>query len=123
MLLRWVVSIVSDILVQDSPETLNGVDVWAIWRKRDEMDPAVRPCRKIPDIRAFVTGCIVPEHMPEHMNDALVGVAVFDPGQKLRGTGPIDSGWFDKGRIEGLKIERPMNVDASTPCCAEHCGV
>jgi hypothetical protein len=32
------------------------------------------------------------------MNDALVGVARFDLGQKLRGTDPIDGRGFDKSQ-------------------------
>jgi len=54
------------------------------------------------------------------MNDALVGVALLDLGQKLRGTDPINAQRFDKGCVKGFEVHSPMNVHATTPRRAEN---
>ena len=64
----------------------------------------------------FVVGGVV----PDDMNDALVGVARFDLGQKLRGTDPIDGCGFDKRCVEGLEVHSSMNVHTTAPCRAEN---
>ena len=45
--------------------------------------------------------------VPDDMDDALVGVARLDLGEKLRGTDPVDGGRLDEGRVEGLEVYRP----------------
>ena len=52
------------------------------------MDAARWPGQKSPDIRPFMIGSVV----PDDMDDALVGVARLDLGEKLRGTDPVDGG-------------------------------
>ena len=74
------------------------------------------PGKEGPDIEPFVVGGVV----PDDMNDALVGVARFDLGQKLCCTDPIDGCGFDKGCVEALKVHSAMNVHATTPCRAEN---
>lgn len=69
------------------------------------MDTTLRPCEERSDIRPFVVSGVVPDHMDE----ALVRVARFDLGEKLRSADPVDGGWLDKGCIEGLKVERAMD--------------
>ena len=75
-----------DVLMQDGPKPLDRIEMWAIGRQLDQMDTTSWPCKKSPDIGPFVVGGVV----PDDMNDALVGVARFDLGQKLRGTDPIN---------------------------------
>ena len=60
LLLCRVVAIVGDTLVHDRPQTLNGVKVRAIWRQLDEVDPALWPCKEVPDIRPSVVGGVYP---------------------------------------------------------------
>ena len=105
-----------DILVQDRPKPLNRIEMWAIGWQLDQMDTTSWPGKKSPDVWSFMVGGVV----PDHMNDALVGVARFDLGQKLRGTDPINRCGLNKGRIEGLKVHSPMNVHTSTPRRAEN---
>ena len=93
-----IIAIVGDVLVQNGPKSLNRVEMWAIGRQLDLVDTAGWSCQKSPDIRPFVVGGIV----PNHMNDALVGVALFDLGEQLDGADPINCRRFDKGGIEGL---------------------
>ena len=45
----------------------------------DQVDAAVRPCEEFENVWTFVIGGIVPNHMDE----ALVGIAGLDLGQKL----------------------------------------
>lgn len=90
-----------------------------IGRQLDQVDPAPGPCEKRPDVWSFMVGGVV----PDHMNDALVGVAGFNLGEKLRCTDPIDSGWLDKGGIESFKVERTVDIDPSAPCGGLHCWV
>ena len=59
--------------------------------------------RKVSDIGPFVVGGVV----PDHMNDALIGIARFDLGQKLHGTDPVHGCGLDKRRIEGFKVQAP----------------
>ena len=72
----------------------------------DQVDAALRPCEKFSDIRAFVVGSVV----PDHVDQAFIGVTCLDSGEKLRGADPVDGGRFTKGCIEVLKIERTMDV-------------
>ena len=105
-------AIVRDTLVHDSPEPLDRVQMRAVWWKLDQMDAAVWPCEESPDIWSFVVGGVV----PDDMDDALVRIARLDPGEELCGTDPIDGRGFDKGRVEGFKVKRTMDVDPSAPC-------
>ena len=57
------------------------------------------------------------------MDDALVGVAGFNLGEKLCSANPIDGGWLDKRGVESFKIERAVDVDASAPCGGFYCWV
>jgi len=100
-----------DVLVQDGPKPLdhcphssratqrlpgNGtvhvymherrIEVWAIRRQLDQIDTTSWPGKKSPDIGVFVVGGIV----SDDMNDALVGVALLDLGEKLGSTDPIN---------------------------------
>jgi hypothetical protein len=50
------------------------------------------------------------------MNDALFGVTGLNLGKKLRRADPVDGGWLDKGRIEGFKVERTMDIHAAPAC-------
>ena len=76
------------------------------------MDAAIWSGEESPDIRPFVIGGIV----PDDMNDALVGIAGFNLGKKLRRADPVDGGWLDKGRVEGFEVERAMDIYASSTC-------
>ena len=58
-------------------------------RQVDTMDAAVQPGEKSPDIRAFVVGGI----FPDDMDQALVGVARLNFGEKLRCADAVDGGW------------------------------
>ena len=62
---------------------------------------------------AFVVSGIV----PNDVNDTFVRVSRLDLGEKLNGANPIDSGWFNKGRVEGFEIQSAVNVHAPTPRC------
>ena len=72
--------------MQDGPKPLNWIEMRAVRRQLDQMDTASCPGEEGSDIGAFVVG----RGVPDDMNDALVRVALFDLGQKLRGTDPID---------------------------------
>jgi len=74
------------------------------------MDATSRPGKKGPDIRSFVVSVIV----ADDVNDALAGVAGLDLGQKLRGTDPINRCGLDKGCVESLKVQGPMNPPYSS---------
>ena len=91
----------------------------AIGRQLDQVDAAVFARQKSPDIRPFVVGGIV----PDHMNDALVGVALFDLGEQLDGADPINCRRLDKGCIKGFEVHSAVNVYATAPRCAENRGV
>ena len=84
----------------------------AIRRQLDEVDAAVWSGKESPDIRSFMIGGIV----PDNMDQSLVRVASFNFGKKLRRADPVDGGWLDKGRIEGFKIERTMDIHAAPAC-------
>ena len=114
-----IVAIVGDVLVQNGPKSLNRIEMWAIWRQLDQVDTAASSCQKSPDIRPFVVGGIV----PDHVYDALVGVALLDFGEQLRGTDPIHRSGLDKGCIEGFEVHSAMNVYTTAPSCAENRGV
>ena len=75
------------------------------------MDTALRPSEERPDIRPFVVRGVVPNHMDE----AFVRIAGLDLGKKLCGADPVYGGRFYKGRVEGLKVERTMDVYAPAP--------
>ena len=115
LLLRGVVEIVGGALVRD-PQSFDRVQVRAIRRQLDQMDAALRPGEERPDIRPFVVSSIVLDHMDE----AFVGIARLDLGKKLRGTDPVYGGLFDKGRVEGLKVEHTMDIYAPAPCGGYH---
>ena len=100
----------SHVPVHDSPEPLDRVEMRAIGRQLDKMDAAVCSGQKGSDIRPFVVGRII----PNNVNDAPVGVACLDFSQKLHSADPIDGGWLDKGRIEGFKVERSMDIHPAT---------
>ena len=83
------------------------------------MDAAVRPCEEFANVWTFVIGGIVPNHMDE----ALVGIAGLDPGQKPGSADPVHGGRLNKGRIEGFKVERAMDIHAPAPCGSRHGGI
>ena len=58
-------------------------------RQLDKMDAAFRLGEKSPDIRAFVAGGIV----PDDVDQALVGVARLNFGEKLRRADAVDGDW------------------------------
>ena len=103
LLLTWVVAIVGDVLMQEGPKLLNRIEMGAVGWQLDQMDTASCPGEEIPEIGAFMGSGIV----PDDMNDALVGVADFDLGQKLCCTGPINGCGLDKGCIEGFEVTAP----------------
>ena len=81
----------------------------AIRQQLDEVDATVWSGKESPDIRPFVIGGIV----PQDVDQALVRVASFNFGKKLRRADPVDRGWLDKGCVEGLKVERTMDINAA----------
>ena len=107
-------SVVRHMLVDERRQSFDGVEVRAIQRRLNEVNAAVRPCEECPDIRSFRTGGVIPDDMPEDMDDALVGVASPCPGEKLRGADPIDGRRLDKGGVEGFEVERAMDIHPST---------
>ena len=111
LLLCRVVAIVGDTLVHDRPQTLNGVKVRAIWRQLDEVDPALWPCKEVPDIRPSVVGGVI----PDDMDDAFIGVVGLYLDEKLGGADPINCCGFDKGRVEGFEVQGPMDTGCAFP--------
>ena len=101
--------------MQDGPKPLDRIEMGAVGRQLNQMDTAGCPGQKSPDIGPFVVGGIV----PDDMNDALIGVARFDFGQKLHGTDPVDGCGLDKRCIEGLKVHGAMNVHTTPSCRAK----
>ena len=77
----------------------------------DQMDPALRPGEERPDIRAFMVCGVVPDHVDE----AFLGIARLDLGEKMHGADPVHGGWLNKGRVEGFKVERAMDIDPPAP--------
>ena len=75
------------------------------------MDTTLWAGEERPDIRAFVVCGVVPNHIDE----AFVRIARLDLGKKLHGADAIHGGWFNKGRVEGFKVERAMDIDAPAP--------
>ena len=110
--------VVCDVLVHDSPQSFNGIEVRTVWGKLDQVDPTLRSCKKFPNIWAFVVGCVVPDHMYE----AFVGVTGLDLSQELHCADTIHCGWLDKGHIESLHVQCPMDVDPPTPRGRMDCG-
>ena len=53
--------------------------------------------------------------VPNDVDEAFVGVARLDLGEKLRRADPVHRGGLDKGRIEILKVQRTMDVHAPAP--------
>jgi len=82
-------------------------------RQLDQVDAALWSCQESPDIRPFVTGRVI----PDDVDDAFVGIADLDFGEKLRGADPVDGDWLDKRRVKGLKVQCAMEVHPATPCC------
>ena len=116
LLLTWVVAVVGNVLMQDSPKPLNRIEMRAIGWQLDQMDTASCLGEEGSDIGSFVVGSVV----PDDMNDALVRVALLDLGEKLHGTDPVDGCGLDKGCIESFEVYSPMNVHTTAPCCAEN---
>jgi len=94
------VAIVGDVSMQNGPKPLNRIEVGTVGRQLDQMDAASCPGKKSPDIGPFVVSGVA----PDDMNNALVGVARFDPGQKLCCTDPINGCGLDKGPVEACLI-------------------
>jgi len=111
--------IVGDALVHDGPQSFDRVKVRTIGRQLDQVDAAVGPSEEFTNVWALVVSSVVPDHMDE----ALVGIAGLDLGQKLRGADPVYGGRLDKGRVEGFKVERTMDVHAPAPGGGCHGGV
>ena len=55
----------------------------------------------------------------QHLSRDLVRRYLANLGEKLRGAGSVHGGGLNKGRIEGLKVQRAMDVHAPAPsgCC------
>ena len=70
----------------------------AVGRQLDQMDTASCPGEEGSDIGPCVVGSVV----PDDMNDALIGVALLDLGQKLCCTDPINGCRLDKGCVESF---------------------
>ena len=75
--------------------------------------------RNVPDIWPFVVSGVVPNHVDE----AFIGVARLDLGEKLCGAAPVHRSGLNKGRIEILKAQRAMDVHPPAPCSGRHGGV
>ena len=104
------------VLMQNGPKPLNRIEMRALGRQLDQMDTASCPGKEGFDIGPFVVGRV----FPDDMNDALVGFARFDLGQKLRFTDPINGFGLDKRCVEVLKIQSAVDVYAPTPrCCLD----
>ena len=101
------------------PQSFDRVKVRAIGRQLDQVDATVGPSEEFTNVWALVVSSVVPDHMDE----ALVGIAGLDLGQKLRGADPVYSGRLDKGRVEGFKVERTMDIHAPAPGGGCHGGV
>jgi hypothetical protein len=84
--------------MQDGPKPLNRIEMGAVGRQLDQMDTASCPGKESSDIGPFVVGSVV----PDDMNDALIGVARFNLGQKLCCTDPINGYGLDKRCVEAL---------------------
>ena len=76
------------------------------------MDTAPWSGEKCPDVGPFMVGGVI----PDDMDDAFVGVARLDFGEKLGSADPIDRGWLNKGRVEGFEVQCAMDVHPSAPC-------
>ena len=73
---RWIMPIMGDLLVNDGPEPVDGIEMGAIGRQLGQMNAAVFARQERSDIGAFVVSGVV----PDDMDDALVGVARLDFG-------------------------------------------
>lgn len=80
----------------------------AIGRQLDQVDAAVFARQEAPHIRPFVVGGVV----PDHVDDAFILVACLDFGQQLHGTHAVHCDRRYERGIEGLKVQRAVNVDA-----------
>ena len=87
-----------------------GIEVWAIRRQLDQMDTTSWPGKKSPDIGPSVAGDVV----PDDMNDALVGVALLDLGEKLGSTDPIN------GSTVRQKVHRRFRGAQPHECSHDH---
>jgi hypothetical protein len=72
--------------------------------------------KKGPDIGPFVVGGVV----WDDMNDALIGGALFDLGQKRHGTDAIYGRGLDQRGFEGLEVHSPVIVQTTTPRRAQN---
>ena len=102
-----------DVAVHDDPEPIDGIEMRAIGPQLDRMNATVFARQERSDIGAFVVWGIV----PNDVNDTFVRVSRLDLGEKLNGANPIDGGWFNKGRVEGLQVQSAVNVHAPMPRC------
>ena len=80
----------------------------AIGRQLDQVEAAVFARQKSPDIRPFVVGGVV----PDHMDDAFILIAGLNLGQQLHGTDAIHCDRRDERRIKGFKVQCAVNVNA-----------
>ena len=63
LFLGWIETVVGDLGVQDCPEALDWVQVWAIGGQLDQMDAAIRAREPLLEGVASVIGCVVPNHV------------------------------------------------------------
>ncbi len=66
-----------DVAVHDGPEPLDGIEMWAIGRKLDQMNATLFARQERSYIGAFVVWGIV----PNDVNDTFVRVSSLDFGQ------------------------------------------
>ena len=92
--------------------------MWAIGRQLDQVDAAVRPSEEFTDVWALVVSSVVPDHMDE----AFLGIARLNLGKKLRRADPVYGVGLDKGRVESFKVERTAYIHAPAPCGSCHGG-
>lgn len=98
-----------DVCVQNGPETLNRVQVWAIGGQLDQVDAALRSGKPLFNGITPVIGRVV----PNYVNGSHGWVICFDFRQKLHRAIAVNGDRFDKRRVEVFKAERAMNIDPS----------
>ncbi len=71
----------------------------------------MRHCGHARNLQSLVGGTVV----PNYVDNAIIRIPGLDLGKQLYRADPISCRWLDKRRIEGLKIERTVDIHATTP--------
>ncbi len=107
----WIVPIVRDPFMHDAPQALDRVEMWSICRQEMQPHPAFRaiqPWLEYPGV--VVSGIVDKDMYGRHRR--IVALRFFQHGA---GGLRADLLAFDKGKLEGFKVERALNVEPFAP--------